>query len=210
MNYQVGYLIERILSVIIVILLTPVFLIIGLLIRIDSTGQVYVMQKRWGKSKKIFNIYKFRTMIKGADELQKTSKYQKLNEADGPVFKIRDDPRYTRFGRLLAHTGLDELPQLINIIKGEMAFVGPRPLPVDEAKRVPKKYEKRFSVLPGITSSWVVKGAHNLSFSRWMELDVEYVENKNFQADFNIGVSTVILMIKQLLRKLNLFNKQIN
>lgn len=158
---------------------------------------VFFYQKRVGKDKKIFTLYKIRTMVNNAELLKE--KYQQLNEANGPVFKIRDDPRYTKIGKFLAHTGLDELPQLINVIKGEMAFVGPRPLPVDEASKVPKKYEKRFSVLPGITSLWIVKGAHKLSFREWMELDLEYVRNKSVWLDMKISLLTVLLILKSIL-----------
>ena len=138
-------------------------------------------------------MYKFRTMVQGAEKLKK--RYVHLNEADGPVFKIWEDPRYTRIGRILAHTGLDELPQLINIIKGEMVFVGPRPLPVPEAKAVPKKYDARFSIFPGITSLWIVKGAHDLSFRQWMELDLEYIKKRSLYLDLKVALLTIKLIL---------------
>ncbi|OGG02906.1 hypothetical protein A2W14_00115 [Candidatus Gottesmanbacteria bacterium RBG_16_37_8] len=137
----------------------------------------------------IFTLYKIRTMVKNAEKFK--NKYRSLNEADGPVFKIRNDPRYTQVGRFLAYYGLDELPQLINIIKGEMSFVGPRPLPVEEALKIPKRYNMRFSVLPGITSSWVVAGAHKLSFRRWMEKDMEYIRKKSIWYDLKIILQTI-------------------
>ena len=139
-------------------------------------------------------------MIEDAENQK--SKVQNLNEADGPVFKIHDDPRYTKFGRFLAHSGLDELPQLINIVKGEMSFVGPRPLPVAEAKKVPKKYEPRFSVLPGMSSLWVIKGTDHSSFDRWMELDLEYVKNRSFWYDFVIVIKTLLLLAKLTLKSI--------
>ena len=141
-------------------------------------------------------MYKIRTMVTGAESLK--SKVQSLNEADGPVFKIKDDPRYTKLGKWLALTGLDELPQLWNIVKDEMAFVGPRPLPVAEARKVPKKYQGRFSVLPGITSFWVVAGSHKLSFQKWMELDLEYVERKSLWYDIEIALKTILLIFSQI------------
>ncbi len=150
-----------------------------------------------GKGKKVFTIYKLRTMVKDAEKLK--SKYLHLNETDGPVFKIRNDPRYTSIGRFLARTALDELPQLINIIKGEMAFVGPRPLPVEEARNVPKKYDARFSILPGLTSTWVIKGSHQLKFEQWMELDLKYVKNKTLWGDFEIILKTFFLIFKSLI-----------
>jgi lipopolysaccharide/colanic/teichoic acid biosynthesis glycosyltransferase len=133
--------IDVLLSLLGLIFLWPIFQIIALLIKLDSPGPVFFRQKRVGKNGKVFTFYKFRNMVKEAKNLKK--KYFHLNEADGPVFKIRDDPRYTRVGKFLSHTGLDELPQLINILKGEMSLVGPRPLPVDEEKQIPKKWQKR-------------------------------------------------------------------
>ncbi|HRN70625.1 MAG TPA: sugar transferase, partial [Candidatus Woesebacteria bacterium] len=122
------------------------------------------------------------------------------NQADGPVFKIQDDPRYTKIGKILSRIGLDELPQLINIVKGEMAFVGPRPLPLQEANQIPSRYHKRFSVLPGITSTWVVNGSHKLSFTEWMELDVLYVKNRSIFLDISISVKTIFLLFHSFFR----------
>lgn len=170
-------------------------------INYTSPSRFIFKQKRMGKDKKIFTLYKIRTMIDNAEVLKE--KYLYLNEADGPVFKIRNDPRYTKIGKFLAHTGLDELPQLINIMKGDMAFVGPRPLPIDEAVRIPKKYQERFSVLPGITSLWVIKGAHKLSFKQWMESDLEYVRNKSILLDLKISLLTIWLILKSILFNLS-------
>ncbi len=169
------------------------------LLTCTSPGPFLFIQKRMGKNKKIFSIYKIRTMQIDAE--RQKNKYRNLNEADGPVFKIRNDPRYTKVGKFLSHTGLDELPQLINIIKGDMLFVGPRPLPVDEAKNVPPNYQKRFTVLPGITSPWVVQGSHNLSFDDWMESDLWYVENRSWRVDIEIAYQTIKLLIYLSLQK---------
>lgn len=135
-------------------------------------------------------------MVGNAEELQ--SKYAHINEADGPVFKIHSDPRYTKVGKFLSHIGLDELPQLINIIKGEMVFVGPRPLPVEEAKKLPKKYSARFSVLPGITSFWVIKGSHKMSFDKWMQLDIQYSTHYSSFSSFYIGLQSIKVLITLL------------
>lgn len=157
--------------------------------------KIFFSQNRVGEDGRIFRLYKLRTMRVGAEREQE--KLQKLNEADGPVFKIRDDPRYTKIGKWLARTGLDELPQIINVLKGEMALVGPRPLPVDEEAKIPSKWRiKRRSVKPGLTSSWVVEGGHNLKFQQWMELDMKDIENKNFIYDFVILVKTLAIVIK--------------
>ncbi|MBI5122624.1 sugar transferase [Candidatus Roizmanbacteria bacterium] len=190
---------EQLIALILLVLFSPLFLILFFLVKLTSQGPFIFKQKRLGKDKKPFFIYKIRTMVVGAENL-KSNKIQNLNEADGPVFKIHNDPRYTKFGRFLAHSGLDEIPQLGNIVKGEMAFVGPRPLPVDEANKVPKIYERRFSVLPGLSSLWVIKGTNHSSFKKWMELDLEYVKNKSFWYDLKITIKTIWLLIRLVIK----------
>lgn len=175
----------------------PIYPVLYVLIKLSSPGPFIFRQKRMGKNKKIFTMYKFRTMIKNAEKLKE--KYIDLNETSGPAFKIKNDPRYTKIGKILARSAIDELPQLIDIIKGEMTFVGPRPLPVNESQKIPKKYDARFSVLPGLTSPWVVEGSHRLSFSKWMRLDVEYTKNKNTWYDIKIIGKTIVLIIKSIL-----------
>ncbi len=187
---------QRLLALVLLILLLPLFGLFYILITFTSKGPFIFRQKRLGKNKNPFTIYKIRTMIHNADELKNT--YLHLNEADGPVFKITNDPRYTTIGKILSKLGLDELPQLINIIKGEMAFVGPRPLPVSEAIMIPHQYQKRFTVLPGITSSWVINGSHHLSFIEWMELDLKYIEDKSLHYDVLIALNTIKVIIKNL------------
>lgn len=177
---------------------SPFFLFISILIKLDSKGPMIFKQKRVGKNGKIFIIYKFRTMVKEAEKLKE--KYRHLNEADGPVFKIKNDPRFTKFGKLLARSGLDELPQLINVLRGEMSVVGPRPLPKDEAQKINHKIRKiRESVLPGITSIWIVNGKHKLGFDRWMKSDQDYVENVNFCRDLSVMAKTVHVIVSATL-----------
>lgn len=168
---------EKLIAIILLILLSPLFLILYIAVKMTSKGPFIFKQKRAGKNKKPFYIYKIRTMMENAEKLK--SKYNHLNQADGPVFKIHDDPRFTKIGKIIAKIGFDELPQLINILKGEMSFVGPRPFPIEEAKRIPKIYQKRFDVKPGILSSWVAEGAFHNNFKKWMKLDLEDVKNKN-------------------------------
>lgn len=138
-------------------------------------------------------------MVVKSEDIKK--KIVNKNEANGPVFKIYNDPRFTKIGGFFCHTGLDELPQLWNIIKGEMLFIGPRPLPINEAIQIDQRYKIiRESVLPGIISPWVLSGYHNLSFNEWMELDNKYVKNKSFIFDCKIfikGIVLVIILIKQ-------------
>jgi lipopolysaccharide/colanic/teichoic acid biosynthesis glycosyltransferase len=188
----------RIVALFLLIFSLPLLFLVWVAIKIEDGGPFFFKQKRMGKNKNSFTLCKIRTMVMEAEKIK--NRYKHLNEADGPVFKIYNDPRHTRVGRFLTRTGLDELPQLINIIKGEMALVGPRPLPVDEAKKVPQKYTKRFSVLPGITSLWVVRGSHQLSFDEWMKLDLQYVENRSPWQNLSIMLLTGLLMGKWVLR----------
>ena len=182
------------------ILFSPLIAIIAALIKITSSGSPFFTQKRVGKNGSILTFIKFRTMGKFAE--RQKGRLLLLNEADGPVFKIRNDPRYTKIGKFLAHTGLDELPQLINVLKGEMSLVGPRPLPVSEARKIPKKYKIRESIKPGITSNWVIKGSHFLSFEEWMKLDEEYVRNASIYEDVRILFNTVTTLLQLMSRKI--------
>ena len=182
------------------ILFSPLIATIAALIKITSSGSPFFTQKRVGKNGSILTFIKFRTMGKLAE--RQKGRLLHLNEADGPVFKIRNDPRYTKIGKFLAHTGLDELPQLINVLKGEMSLVGPRPLPVSEARKIPKKYKIRESIKPGITSNWVIKGSHFLSFEEWMKLDEEYVRNASIYEDVRILFNTVTTLLQLMSRKI--------
>jgi len=189
---------EKLLALFLLIFFSLVFFILYILIKLTSQGPFFFKQLRAGKNKKPFWIYKIRTMVENAEDLKEKIKH--LNQADGPVFKVYDDPRFTKIGRFLAKIGIDELPQLINIVKGEMSFVGPRPLPLDEAKKIPKKYEKRFLVLPGIFSSWVAYGAFHNDFKKWMELDLKDVENKSFWYDLKIVIKSLGFVLKLIIR----------
>jgi len=192
------HFLERLLALFLLIFLSPLFVILYILVKFTSQGPFFFKQLRAGKNKKPFWIYKIRTMVENAEDLKEKIKH--LNQADGPVFKVYDDPRFTKIGRFLAKIGIDELPQLINILKGQMSFVGPRPLPLDEAKKIPKKYKKRFLVLPGIFSSWVAYGAFHNDFKKWMELDLKDVENKSFWYDLKIVIRSVGFVLKLIVR----------
>jgi len=181
------------------VLLWPIFLLIGILIKLDSPGSIVFKQKRVGKDGKIFTMYKFRTMVKDAERLKE--KYRHLNEADGPVFKIRNDPRFTKIGKLLSHTGLDESPQLYNILRGEMDFVGPRPLPPQEDAKIPQDQQRiRRKAKPGLVSSWLANGAHNLTFKQWLEFDLKDIENKSLSYDIKIIFVSLCLLVQLILR----------
>lgn len=193
-------MLDRLLALVLIVVLLPVFLVLSLAILIMDGWPIGFCQPRWGKNKKEFGMWKFRSMVVGA-EIQK-SKVIGKNEVDGPVFKIYDDPRFTKIGKFLSHTGLDELPQLLNILVGDMALVGPRPLPVDESKKIPRIYESRYRVLPGVISPWVVGGYHKVSFNKWMESDVQYVKNKNLFLDIQLCWMTVGVVWKMFKNEL--------
>lgn len=188
---------DIVVSIVILVITAPISLFISLIIKLTSDGSVLFFQKRSGKNGKVFKIIKFRTMISGADKFQK--KYKDLNESDGPVFKIRNDPRFTTFGKILSNTGLDELPQFINVLKGDMSIVGPRPLPVEEAGKLSITQKIRESINPGITSNWVVQGSHKMKFNEWMKLDCEYVRSASFFSDISIMLQTVLLIVHFIL-----------
>jgi lipopolysaccharide/colanic/teichoic acid biosynthesis glycosyltransferase len=182
------------LPLLVLLFFLPVMALTAFLIKLTSKGPVIFKQKRIGKDGKAFTMYKFRTMYVGAEKDR--LKYKKLNQVGRPVFKIRNDPRFVGIGRFLAHTGLDELPQIFNILKNEMAFVGPRPLPVYEYQKLKPWQKKRQAVLPGITSPWVVNGKHLISFDNWMKSDLDYIKKKSFIYDLKIIFKTLLMMLK--------------
>ena len=187
--------------VILVVATLPLQLGIALIILLSSGSSAMFTQKRAGKDGKPFLLYKFRTMTVGAEKLQ--AKYQTMNEAHGPVFKIRDDPRFTPFGKFLSRTGLDELPQLLNVLKGDMALIGPRPLPVAEARKLTAWQKERQKILPGIISPWVLDGYHANSFDTWMKNDIAYMRRKNVFVDTVLFFRTIVFMVILLLRELH-------
>lgn len=169
---------------------SPLMLLIAMAVKLTSRGPVFFTQERYGQNKERFRIYKFRTMVPGAEELQ--SSLESLNECRGPVFKIRRDPRVTPIGRLLRRTSLDELPQLLNVIRGEMSLVGPRPLPVRDVIRFDEPaYLRRFSIRPGITGLWQVSGRSEVPFDQWINLDLQYIDRWSMALDLTILARTV-------------------
>ncbi len=186
----VKHVLDFLISIILIVILSPLYLITALLIKLTSPGPVFFIQERAGLNKRRFNLYKFRTMMHEAEKKQ--SDLEHLNEASGPVFKIKNDPRITSIGKLLRKASIDELPQLFNVLKGDMSLVGPRPLPIRDYNGFDKDWHRRrFSVLPGITCLWQVNGRSDVSFEKWMELDMEYIDNWTIWLDFKILVKTV-------------------
>ncbi len=173
-----------------ILLLTPLFLIVSLWIKFTSPGPVFFFQERVGLSKRRFRLVKFRTMV--ADAEKRMAEIEHLNEVSGPVFKIKNDPRITPIGRILRKMSIDELPQLFNVLKGDMSLVGPRPLPVRDYKGFDEDWHRRrFSVRPGITCLWQVNGRSNTSFDDWMKLDMEYIDHWSLALDLKILLETI-------------------
>lgn len=182
------------------VLTFPLFVIIACFVWVTSGFPVFFRQQRVGKNGRIFTLYKFRTMYPGAERDQR--RYGKKNESDGPTFKIQHDPRFTRIGSFLSHTGLDELPQLYNVFRGDMALLGPRPLPVSEQKRLSPWMRERERILPGIISPAILTGRYHENFSLWMKSDVSYVRTKSWKTDIILVVSAVGFLCRLLLREL--------
>jgi lipopolysaccharide/colanic/teichoic acid biosynthesis glycosyltransferase len=170
------------------VLLSPVFLITAIAVKLSSPGPVFFIQKRVGLHGRIFRMIKFRSMVKDADRRQ--SDLVSLKETEGIAFKIKADPRITRVGQVLRRFHLDELPQFWSVLVGDMSLVGPRPLPPEEANRKEWWQRRRLSVPPGLTCSWQVAGDHHLPFSRWMQLDLDYIDGWSVWLDLKIIAST--------------------
>lgn len=172
----------------------PILLVTALAIRLESRGPVLFIQNRVGLHKKLFPMYKFRSMVEDAEE--RMQEIEHLNEAEGANFKIKDDPRITRVGRFIRKMSIDELPQLINVLRGDMSLVGPRPMSIRDVSHFDKGIQrKRFSVRPGITGLWQVSGRSDLSFDEWIDLDLEYIDQWTFMLDLRILMRTIPVVL---------------
>lgn len=196
---EVKLLVKRAFDLAITVLALPLWLplmaVVAVAIKLDSAGPVFFVQERVGLRKRSFMMCKFRSMVDGSDLKQKELEH--LNEAQGPIFKIAHDPRVTRVGRILRQTSLDELPQLFNVIKGHMSLVGPRPMSLRDVDLFSEGIQrKRFSVNPGLTCLWQISGRSNLPFSKWLELDLAYIENWTLALDLKILVKTIPAVLK--------------
>lgn len=195
-------LIKRLLDIVIsatmLVILAPAMILTAIMIKLTSRGPVLFVQKRVGLNKRIFNIYKFRTMVIDAEK--RLAQIEHLNEVSGPVFKIKSDPRITAVGSFLRKTSIDELPQLLNVLKGDMSLVGPRPLQMRDYELFteggPDWQRCRFSVRPGITCLWQVNGRSAIPFEQWMELDQQYVRKWSLWLDMQILVKTIPAVLK--------------
>lgn len=188
--YFVKYLSDLYFSFFMLLMLLPLFIVIGILIKIDSRGPIFFSQERVGLRGRRFKIYKFRTMVVDAEKV--LEKLKSKNEADGPAFKIKNDPRITRLGRFLRKTGLDELPQLYNVFKGEMSLIGPRPPLPKEVEQYERWQLRRLSVKPGISCTWqVVPNRNDVKFENWMKMDLQYIDNWSFSKDVGLIIKTI-------------------
>jgi exopolysaccharide biosynthesis polyprenyl glycosylphosphotransferase len=175
--------------------ISPVFLLIAIAVKLTSRGPVFFVQERYGFRRRRFRMYKFRSMVHNAPELM--ASLESHNEAVGPIFKLRNDPRITPLGKLLRRWSLDELPQLINVIRGEMSLVGPRPMSVRDVSRFSEAaLMRRFSIRPGITGMWQVSGRSSLTFDEWIALDFQYIEDWSLELDFRILARTVPAVLR--------------
>lgn len=180
-------------ALVLIIFLMPAFLIIAILIKMDSKGPVLFKQERAGTNGRKFIMYKFRSMINGAESQR--LEIEKFNEVEGPIFKMRDDPRVTRIGKFIRKTSLDEFPQLLNVLKMDMSLVGPRPLPVYEADKIFGFARRRLSMKPGITGLWQVSGRNSINFDKLIKLDLKYIDKWSLWLDAKILFKTMFVWL---------------
>jgi len=185
---------DVVLSAMALVVFSPLFLIVAIAIKAEDGGPVFFTQERTGLNGKTFLMYKFRTMCPSAPKLHQ--QLLKDNEANGPVFKIKNDPRITKVGKLLRKTSIDELPQLVNILRNEMSIVGPRPLATYEAVNCNTYQNQRLLVKPGLTCYWQCSGRSNISFDKWIEMDLQYIREANLWTDFKVICKTAVFVIR--------------
>ena len=179
---------DIVLSLLGIIATSPIMIIVSIIIKLEDGGEIIFSQERVGKDGKLFRMYKFRSMKPNAEEIKE--KLMNKNEMSGPMFKIKDDPRITKIGRFIRRTSIDELPQLLNVLKGEMSIVGPRPSLPHEVEEFEPWMLKRLEVRPGLTCFWQVCGRNSIDFENWMKLDVKYVNERNLLLDIKLILMT--------------------
>jgi exopolysaccharide biosynthesis polyprenyl glycosylphosphotransferase len=186
---------DFVLSALLLIVLAPFLLVVAVLVKLTSPGPVLFNQTRIGLNKRQFRIYKFRTMIVEAEKMQ--NELLSRNEMAGPVFKITDDPRVTPLGKMLRKSSIDELPQLFNVLKGDMSLVGPRAMSLRDYRLFDQDWHRRrFSVKPGITCTWQINGRNSVPFEKWMELDMQYIDKWSLWLDFKILARTLPAVLR--------------
>jgi exopolysaccharide biosynthesis polyprenyl glycosylphosphotransferase len=177
----------------ILLMLVPVIPLVALMIRLDSPGPVFYRQDRVGRGGRLFKFYKFRSMRADSDRMR--ADLEQRNEQSGPVFKIKNDPRITAVGQFLRRSSLDEIPQIFNVLKGDMSIVGPRPALPGEVAKYEAWHRRRLDVKPGITCLWQVAGRNQVGFDEWMRLDIEYMTHRSVRADVEIFLKTIPAVI---------------
>ncbi|WP_040213590.1 sugar transferase [Clostridium polynesiense] len=197
-NKGVGYyFLKRIIdilgSLVGIVFLSPILLIVAVAIKLDSKGPIVFSQIRVGKNGEKFKMYKFRSMVENAEE--KLKELQNKNEMSGPMFKMKEDPRVTKVGRFIRKTSIDELPQLFNVLKGEMSLVGPRPNLPKEVEEFEPWMLNKFIAKPGLTCYWQVSGRNDIGFEEWMRLDAKYIQERNTWIDIKLIFKTAFLLL---------------
>jgi lipopolysaccharide/colanic/teichoic acid biosynthesis glycosyltransferase len=177
----------------VLIVAMPLWLLTAVMIKLDSAGPIFFCQERCGLNGRRFTMYKFRSMV--ADAELRIDELSTYNELVGPVFKIKNDPRVTRVGKLLRKTSLDEIPQLLNVIKGDMSIIGPRPAIPAEVDKYERWQRRRLSMKPGLTSLWVVRGRNDIPFEQWMQFDLEYIDKWSLELDVKILLQTIPVVL---------------
>lgn len=178
------------------VILSPIFLLVGIIIKLDGPkGEVFFQQERVGVDGELFKMYKFRSMYPDAEKRLEEIKH--LNEIEGNMFKMKEDPRVTHIGKFIRAYSIDELPQLLNVLKGDMSLIGPRPPLVREYERYSLYDKKRLAIRPGITGLWQVSGRNSLSFDEMVALDLKYIRELSFKNDFKIFFKTIVVVIKK-------------
>lgn len=193
---KIKRVIDVILASIALILLSPVFAIIAIAIKIDSKGPVFFAHKRIGKNGNIIKLYKFRSMVINAEELIKLFTPEQMKEYKAN-YKLTNDPRITKVGKFLRKTSLDELPQLINIINGDLSIIGPRPVVADELEKYGVNKDKFLSVTPGLTGYWAANGRSNTTYEQRMEMELYYIDNLSLKMDIKVFFKTILSVVKK-------------
>lgn len=193
---KIKRVIDVILASVALILLSPLFAIIAIAIKIDSNGPVFFAHKRIGKNGKIIKLYKFRSMVINAEELIKSFTPEQMREYK-ENYKLTNDPRITKVGKFLRKTSLDELPQLINIINGDLSIIGPRPLVADELEKYGVNKDKFLSVTPGLTGYWAANGRSNTTYEQRMEMELYYIDNLSLKMDIKVFFKTILSVLKK-------------
>lgn len=189
-------IIDKLLAIVLLILVFPICIIISILIKIDSKGPVIYKHKRVGKNEKTVYVYKFRTMVENAEELKEKFSEEQKREFE-QKFKLNNDPRITKLGKKLRKLSLDEIPQLINVLKGELSIVGPRPITLEEVEKFGEQKQLLLSIKPGIVGAWTANGRSNVEYEERIRLELDYIKNLSLKTDIIIIFKTIIAVIKR-------------